>query len=85
MQTNLLRLTALALTGGQIPPVVGFYGEVEAFIKQGRLIPLGVFGPARLPALPQVPTMTEQSIKDLELLSDTVYTVAAHSSGRSFS
>jgi tripartite-type tricarboxylate transporter receptor subunit TctC len=69
-------LTALTdVAGGQIPIGVGFYSEAEPLIKQGKLIALGVFGPSRLPLLPNVQTMNEQGLKDLELLSFTVYVV----------
>ena len=69
-------ITAITDTAaGQVPMTVGFYSEVEPLIRQGRLLPIGVFGPARLPLLPNVPTMGEQGLKDLELLSYTVYAV----------
>jgi tripartite-type tricarboxylate transporter receptor subunit TctC len=69
-------ITAITdLAGGQISSAVGFYSEAEPLIKQGKIIAVGVFGPARLPLLPNVPTMGEQGLKDLELLSYTVYAV----------
>jgi tripartite-type tricarboxylate transporter receptor subunit TctC len=60
---------------GQVQLVSAFYSEVAPFIATGKLIPLGVFGANRLPLLPNVPTMAEQGLKDLELQSYTVYTV----------
>jgi tripartite-type tricarboxylate transporter receptor subunit TctC len=36
---------------------------------------LGLIGPNRLPSLLNVPSMTEQGLKDLELLRYTVYVV----------
>ena len=60
---------------GQIQLVGAFYSEVAPFISGGKLIPLGVFGATRLPLLPNVPTMEEQGLKDLELQSYTVYVV----------
>lgn len=60
---------------GQVQLVSAFYSEAAPFMANGRLIPLGVFGPTRLPLLPNVPTMAEQGFKDLELQSYTVYTV----------
>ncbi len=60
---------------GQVQLVSAFYSEVIPFINTGKLIPLGVFGATRLPLLPNVPTMEEQGLKDLELQSYTVYTV----------
>jgi tripartite-type tricarboxylate transporter receptor subunit TctC len=59
----------------QVQLVSAFYSEVIPFINTGKLIPLGVFGATRLPLLPNVPTMEEQGLKDLELQSYTVYTV----------
>ena len=60
---------------GQVQMVSAFYSEAAPFLANGRLIPLGVFGPTRLPLLPNVPTMAEQGFKDLELQSYTVYAV----------
>ena len=60
---------------GQVQLVSAFYSEVAPFIATGKLSPLGVFGANRLPLLPNVPTMAEQGLKDLELQSYTVYTV----------
>lgn len=60
---------------GQVQLVSAFYSEVVPFISTGKLIPLGVFGATRLPLLPNVPTMEEQGLKDLELQSYTVYAV----------
>jgi tripartite-type tricarboxylate transporter receptor subunit TctC len=60
---------------GQVQLVSAFYSEVAPFINSGKLIPLGVFGANRLPLLPNVPTMEEQGLKDLELQSYTVYAV----------
>ena len=60
---------------GQVQLVSAFYSEAAPFMANGRLIPLGVFGPTRLPLLPNVPTMAEQGLKDLELQSYTVYAV----------
>lgn len=60
---------------GQVQLVSAFYSEVVPFISTGKLIPLGVFGASRLPLLPNVPTMAEQGLKDLELQSYTVYVV----------
>jgi len=62
---------------GQVQLVSAFYSEAAPFIATGKLIPLGVFGATRLPLLPNVPTMKEQGLKDLELQSYTVYAVPA--------
>ncbi len=60
---------------GQIQLVTAFYSEVAPFLAAGKLIPLGVFGATRLPVLPNVLTMAEQGLKDLELQSYTAYVV----------
>ena len=63
---------ALAVTeaaGGQISFAVGYMSEIEPLITAGRLVPLAVYGPKRLPKLPNVPTMTEAGYPGLELFS----------------
>lgn len=60
---------------GQVQLVSAFYSEAAPFLASGRLIPVGVFGPSRLPLLPNVPTMAEQGLKDSELQSYTMYAV----------
>ena len=60
---------------GQVQVVSAFYSEAIPFITAGRLIPVGVFGPSRLPLLPNVPTMAEQGLMDSELQSYTIYAV----------
>ena len=72
-KTNVPAMTDAA--SGQVQLVSAFYSEVAPFINSGKLIPLGVFGASRLPLLPNVPTMEEQGLKDLELQSYTVYAV----------
>jgi tripartite-type tricarboxylate transporter receptor subunit TctC len=42
---------------------IQFFGDTEVLMKQGGLRPLGVFNDARLPGMPDVPTMTEVGIK----------------------
>ena len=72
-KSNVAAMTDAA--SGQVQLVSAFYSEVAPFIASGKLIPLGVFGATRLPLLPNVPTMEEQGLKDLELQSYTVYAV----------
>jgi len=72
-KSNVAAMTDAA--SGQVQLVSAFYSEVAPFIATGKLIPLGVFGATRLPLLPNVPTMEEQGLKDLELQSYTVYAV----------
>ena len=72
-KSNVAAMTDAA--SGQVQLVSAFYSEVAPYIASGKLIPLGVFGANRLPLLPNVPTMEEQGLKDLELQSYTVYVV----------
>jgi tripartite-type tricarboxylate transporter receptor subunit TctC len=72
-KSNVAAMTDAA--SGQVQLVSAFYSEVAPYIASGKLIPLGVFGATRLPLLPNVPTMEEQGLKDLELQSYTVYAV----------
>ena len=55
--------------GGQISFAVGFMSEIEPLVTAGRLVPLAVYGPKRLPKLPNVPTMAEAGYPGLELFS----------------
>lgn len=50
-------LTALA--GGQVDMAFGAPDEVRALVSGGRLRPIAVFSRTRVPAYPDVPTMTE--------------------------
>lgn len=55
--------------GGQISFAVGYMSEIEPLINSGKLVPLAVYGPKRLPKLPNVPTMAEAGYPGLELFS----------------
>jgi len=49
--------------------VAGFFGDVPgliSLIKSGQLKALGLAAPARLPQLPQVPTLAEQGITGVQ-------------------
>lgn len=48
-----------ALLGGQVDAAFGAYEEMKGMIDAGRVRPLALFSRTRLPALPNVPTMTE--------------------------
>jgi len=50
------------LLGGQIDAAFGAYEEMKAMIDAGRIRPLAIFSKSRLPALPNVPTMTELGV-----------------------
>lgn len=51
-----------ALVGGQIDSAFGAYEEMKGLIDAGRVRPLALFSGSRLPALPDVPTMTELGV-----------------------
>lgn len=53
--------------GNQVPVMVVDTAVGMPHIKAGKLVPLGVATRERLPALPQVPTLEEQGIKDAEV------------------
>ena len=54
---------------GQVQMVLGFIAEAQPYIKSGRLVPLAVFGPSRLDAFPEVPTMAELGYPGLEIFA----------------
>ena len=62
-------LAATDAAAGQIDFAAGFYSEIEALTSGGRLVPLAVYGPQRLPKFPNVPTMAEAGLPGLELPS----------------
>ena len=48
-----------ALLGGQVDSAFGAYEEMKPMVDAKRIRPLAVFSRSRLPAIPDVPTMTE--------------------------
>ena len=73
-QTKLLHVPyrggALAINdtiGGQVEAMFAVMPEAVPFVQTGRLHALGVMSPRRSPVLPQVPTMAEAGIADLNL------------------
>ena len=62
-------LAATDVAAGQIDLAAGFYSEIEALTSGGRLVPLAVYGPQRLPKFPNVPTMAEAGLPGIELPS----------------
>ena len=73
-QTKLLHVPyrggALAINdtiGGQVEAMFAVMPEAVQHVQSGRLHALGVMSPRRSPVLPQVPTMAEAGIADLNL------------------
>lgn len=55
------------LMGGQLPLAISSLGAALPHIQSGRLVPVAVPEPNRTPLLPDVPTLTEQGIKGVEV------------------
>lgn len=53
--------------GGQVDAMFAVMPEAVPHLQGGRLHALGVMGPTRSPVLPQVPTMAEAGVADLNL------------------
>ena len=51
-----------ALVGGQVDSAFGAYEEMKPMLEAGRVRPLALFSRTRLPALPNVSTMTELGV-----------------------
>ena len=62
-------LAAQDAAAGQVDFTAAFFSEIDALVQGGRLVPLAVYGPQRLPRYPNVPTMTEAGFPDLSLPS----------------
>jgi tripartite-type tricarboxylate transporter receptor subunit TctC len=56
-----------ALIGGQVQYAFAGVAAALPLIRSGKLRPLGTAGSARLPALPDVPTLTELGFTDVRL------------------
>jgi tripartite-type tricarboxylate transporter receptor subunit TctC len=53
--------------GGQVDVMFAVMPEAVSFVQTGRLQALAVMSPKRSPTLPQVPTMAEAGVADLNL------------------
>lgn len=60
-------LAAQDAAAGQVDFTAAFFSEIDALVQSGRLVPLAVYGPQRLPRYPNVPTMAEAGFADLSL------------------
>jgi len=60
-------LAAQDAAAGQVDFTAAFFSEIDALVQSGRLVPLAVYGPQRLPRYPNVPTMAEAGFPDLSL------------------
>jgi len=73
-------LAVMDSAGGQVDFAVGFYSEIEPLISAGKVVPLAVFGPRRLPKFPNVPTMAEAGYPGIELPAFSGFYVPAGTS-----
>jgi tripartite-type tricarboxylate transporter receptor subunit TctC len=55
--------------GGQVNGFIGDVPGILAYVKTGRLKALGVATEQRLPFMPEVPTLKEQGIKNVEAIN----------------
>jgi tripartite-type tricarboxylate transporter receptor subunit TctC len=54
---------------GQVPLLVTVIPTAAAFMKEGRLKPIGITSRERSPTLPEVPTLMEQGVRDFDVMS----------------
>lgn len=62
-------LAAQDSAAGQVDFTAAFFSEIDPLVSTGRLVPLAVYGPQRLPRYPNVPTMAEAGFPELSLPS----------------
>ena len=65
------------LAAGNVPWGMGTLGPALPYIKAGKIRPLAVLGPKRLPELPDVPTMKEAGFPDPEFNTVAWFTLLA--------
>lgn len=65
------------LAAGNVPWGMGTLGPALPYIKSGKIRPLAILGPKRLPELPDVPTMKEAGFPDPEFNTVAWFTLLA--------
>lgn len=65
------------LAAGNVPWGMGTLGPALPYMKAGKIRPLAVMGPKRLPELPNVPTMKEAGFPDPEFNTVAWFTLLA--------
>lgn len=56
-----------AIVGGQVQVMTDVLSAVSPMVRSGQMRPIAVMGTQRLEALPDVPTVMEQGLKDFDL------------------
>ena len=64
------------LAAGTVPWGMGTLGPALPFLKSGKVRPLAIMGPKRLPDLPDVPTMAEAGFPDPEFNTIAWFTLS---------
>ena len=54
------------VAGGQVPLAMSDFAAAASFVKGGKVTPLAVATPKRIPQLPDVPTFAELGLKNVE-------------------
>jgi tripartite-type tricarboxylate transporter receptor subunit TctC len=57
------------VVGGQVPVIFDALGPAIAFVKAGKVRPLAVTSARRSPSLPDVPTLAESGLTDMDLVT----------------
>ena len=57
---------AAAVVGGAVQATFTFYSAAKSLVDAGKIRPLAIAGPKRIPAWPNVPTMQEEGFKGFD-------------------